>query len=844
MTATRWVAPLLCLTTILALSCGKDSPDPVGPPGPGPVATLSIAPGTHSLVAAATVALNATLRDADGTVLTGRTITWSTSAAAVATVSSAGVVTGVGPGTATITATSEGRNGSATITVQDGGVAPPTGGTVTAADGKVEITVPSGATAAGIAITVAAVASPPAAPTLVPGTAHELGPAGTVFAQPVAVQLSFADAQVPAGTEVSLLRVHRWNGTEWEALANGTVDPVTQTARGETLRFSTFAVMGTTPPVLVSLSATSVRVGSPALVLTVSGDNFVNGSTIHWNGAARTTTFVSSTELTATIPASDFVTPGPAAITVANPGPGFGVSEPQTFVVVPATIAVTSLDDTDDGSCTPAHCSLREALTAANGTGGPHRIEIGAGTITLTSPLPPITGQLDLVGPGPASLTLDVNADETNDRWGLRIAGAAVADISGLTIRGARVTGAPPFMEITGGGVEVTGTASLRLANVVVRENRARSLGAGISIFTSGPVLIEDALIEGNETSAPTGQSQGAGIYVAAASGNVVIRNSRILNNTGAGPAALGAGIFLGVNAQATRLLEDVEVRGNVGSSAGAGIYIGAGAAGSAVLNRVTVADNVTAGRGGGIWLSAAGVYTITNSTISGNSALLEHPTAPQNAHGGGGIFQENVAGSHLVLTNVTVSGNAAVSAAGLHLGREAALTNVTIVGNVVNPVVAVHGGAGIRVASPPAQPLTMTNVILAGNVRAGVLENCRLNVIADGARVVSHGNNLSDDTTCNVFLDAEALNDKPNTPAGVNPVLASNGGPTLTHALLAGSAAINAGNTAACPSTDQRGFGRNGACDIGAVEFGGGQGSAAAAQRTPAPPWSPPRRR
>ena len=59
----------------------------------------------------------ATLRDASGNVLTGRTVTWSSSAPSVATVSGAGVVTALVPGTATITARSEGQTGQADLTV-------------------------------------------------------------------------------------------------------------------------------------------------------------------------------------------------------------------------------------------------------------------------------------------------------------------------------------------------------------------------------------------------------------------------------------------------------------------------------------------------------------------------------------------------------------------------------------------------------------------------------------------------------------------------------------------------------------------------------------------------------
>jgi uncharacterized protein YjdB len=83
---------------------------------PVPVASVSVSPASASVLVGATTQLTATVRDGAGTTLTGRTVTWATSAAAVATVSSAGLVTGVAAGTATITATSEGVSGTATIT--------------------------------------------------------------------------------------------------------------------------------------------------------------------------------------------------------------------------------------------------------------------------------------------------------------------------------------------------------------------------------------------------------------------------------------------------------------------------------------------------------------------------------------------------------------------------------------------------------------------------------------------------------------------------------------------------------------------------------------------------------
>jgi alpha-tubulin suppressor-like RCC1 family protein len=81
------------------------------------VATVTVTPTTLTMVAGSTAGLMATTLDVAGKVLTGRTVTWTTSDPAVATVSQTGLVTGVTPGSGTITAASEGKSGTATITV-------------------------------------------------------------------------------------------------------------------------------------------------------------------------------------------------------------------------------------------------------------------------------------------------------------------------------------------------------------------------------------------------------------------------------------------------------------------------------------------------------------------------------------------------------------------------------------------------------------------------------------------------------------------------------------------------------------------------------------------------------
>jgi hypothetical protein len=95
-------------------------------------------------------------------------------------------------------------------------------------------------------------------------------------------------------------------------------------------------------PTTTSVSPTSASAGGAAFTLTVNGTNFVNGSTVRWNGANRTTTFVSATQLTAAIPASDITTAGSASVTVFNSTPGGGTSNAQTFTISPANPVPTT----------------------------------------------------------------------------------------------------------------------------------------------------------------------------------------------------------------------------------------------------------------------------------------------------------------------------------------------------------------------------------------------------------------------------------------------------------------------------------------------------------------------
>ena len=85
-----------------------------------PVATVTVTPSPKTIIVSGVAQLTATLKDANGNTLTGRTVTWSSSDETKVTVSATGVVTGVALGTVTITATSETKTGTATVIVSDG----------------------------------------------------------------------------------------------------------------------------------------------------------------------------------------------------------------------------------------------------------------------------------------------------------------------------------------------------------------------------------------------------------------------------------------------------------------------------------------------------------------------------------------------------------------------------------------------------------------------------------------------------------------------------------------------------------------------------------------------------
>lgn len=215
-------------------------------------------------------------------------------------------------------------------------------------------------------------------------------------------------------------------------------------------------------------------------------------------------------------------------------------------------------------------------------------------------------------------------------------------------------------------------------------------------------------------------------------------------------------------------------------ASSGGGIFTN----GTVTLINTAISDNVATGNGGGILnANQAGTTSIINSTISGNSADK-----------GGGIYRGAVAGfGPLNVTRSTISDNSAGQGGGIHNagGNSVTITSSTITGND-----AVQGGGIYRGA-----PVNALNTIIARNT-----------VTVGGAgtdvfgELTSQGYNLVGNTS-----GATVSGTTTGNQLNVDPMLGqltNNGGPTMTHALLSGSSAIEGGNSSGS-NTDQRGLAR-----------------------------------
>jgi beta-glucanase (GH16 family) len=361
----------------------------------------------------------------------------------------------------------------------------------------------------------------------------------------------------------------------------------------------------------------------------------------------------------------------------------------------------------------------------------------------------------------------------------------------------------PPPTEITVANLNDSGDGSLRqaLADIAIGGTITfdPGLAGGTIALTSGPLVPANSVtIDGAD--APGLTLDGGGIdRVLIVDAGVAVNLAHLTVTNGFGFQLAG-----GILNNGDLTLDHVTVTGNTMTTdagdfwqGGGGIYNGEGS----TLNLIdsTVSDNISGWTGGGIYSFFNTNTSLVRSTISGNLAL-------------------DVAGGMRILgngeiVNSTISGNTSTAWHGGALFLTDGvmdILNSTIAGNSAPG--GTTGGLFVGTFTEGSPDLTLVNTIVAGNTDV----QCFIGYFGAGLpELISGGHNIASDGSCNLT----AVGDQPSTGPLVDP-LADNGGSTLTHALLAGSPAIDAGDNAVCPVTDQRGVARDAACDVGAYEY------------------------
>jgi hypothetical protein len=199
-------------------------------------------------------------------------------------------------------------------------------------------------------------------------------------------------------------------------------------------------------PVVNSMSPTDAVAGSAPLTVTVFGSRFVASSVVAWNGSARPTTFVSSTQLQATISADDLAVAGAIPVTVVTPAPGGGTSAATTFTVIPAPVLTVG--------ATTALAGSNVTVTLTNGLGGSLDwlafAQVGAASNNYV--------QFTYVGTGVTTRTWTVTAPSTSGVYEFRLFRQG-SYVRAATSPAVTIEVAPPVLTVS--ATSVTGGQSV-----------------------------------------------------------------------------------------------------------------------------------------------------------------------------------------------------------------------------------------------------------------------------------------------------------------------------------------------------------------------------------------------
>lgn len=508
-------------------------------------------------------------------------------------------------------------------------------------------------------------------------------------------------------------------------------------------------------------------------------------------------------------------------------------------------LIVSKTTDTNDGVC-DVDCSLREAILTANAQPGADNVIVPAGVYTLTIPGAnedagatgdlDITDDLTLTGAGAQATVIDGGGI---DRV-LEVTGTVAID--GVAVRGGSFISSPTTTGIRSEGTltlinsSVTnniggGLYSYSGALVLFNSTVASNTLEGISINYGSAVIDHSSILANGKDIPPTccDAATGIGIYN---SGMVTITNSTLADNLNENWFALYAA------GHSTVYFANNLVTNNTG-----GLYFYDS---TAVVRDSSFISNTTTDWGGAIAYQGDGYLTITHSQFISNSSTSSFPMfgggaiwqyysrdliisdsvfVNNYAPNGGGAIVSSAALSRLFISNSTFSDNGTALSGGAIWGAvPMELDNVTIVGNKADSDQNGSGDGG-GLYNYVGTIVKISNVLAAGNSDwgneapdcSGPFTSLGYNLIQDPTGCVISG------TLTGVITGTDPL---------VGP-LQDNGGNTLTHALLPGSPAIDAGNPMGCIDafgllllTDQRGYARHvdggsglARCDIGAYE-------------------------
>lgn len=288
------VLPTIGLALTLGLAC-KDKPTE---PGQQPSVDSVIVTGMPltTVLVGDSVRLVATAVNASGGAISNAAVAWKSSAPSVALVRPNGTVLAVGAGSATITATAGGKQGTVAFDVAFGASVGTQGGVLTAAGGALGLSVPAGALTQATLIIVRPVTNAPADARAIPGTTFALGPDGLSFRQGSTLTLAYDPARVPASLAKVSLQLYVQSGNGWVVVPGSTVDTIARTVRGMIWSGGTYAVRST-PVARIALSGSAANgalyVGQTARITprffgSATGNDTLPTRTVAWTSSAPT----------------------------------------------------------------------------------------------------------------------------------------------------------------------------------------------------------------------------------------------------------------------------------------------------------------------------------------------------------------------------------------------------------------------------------------------------------------------------------------------------------------------------------------------------------------------------